>query len=201
MRDIERRIQKAEAQVDQPLPDIAPPLGIPPVFEEHAKLMFDLQVLAFQTDLTRVISFMVSREYSGRTYPEIGVPEAHHPTSHHQNDPDKLAKLTRINTFHTTLLSYFLNALETTPDGDGSLLDHLTLLYGGGLSDGNRHSSENLRILLLGRGAGQRKGGRHVRCPDRTPMSNLHVTLLDQVGVPVERFGTSTGELDTLSAI
>ena len=201
VRDIERRIQKAETQVDQPLPEIAPPLGIPPVFDEHAKLMFDLQVLAYQTDLTRVISFMVSREYSGRTYPEIGVPEAHHPTSHHQNDPDKLAKLTKINTYHTTLLAYFLGKLHATPDGDGSLLDHMTLLYGGGLSDGNRHSSENLPILVAGGGAGQLKGGRHVRCADPTPMSNLHVTLMDKFGVAVDRFGTSTGQLDTLSAI
>ena len=196
VRDIERRIQRAEAQVDEPLPDIAPPAGIPTAFEEHAKLMFDLQVLAYQTDLTRVVSFMVSREYSGRTYPEIGVPEAHHPTSHHQDDPDKLAKLTRINTYHTTLLAYYLDRLQATPDGDGTLLDHLALVYGGGLSDGNRHSSENLPILVIGGGAGRLRGGRHVRCPDPTPMSNLHVTLLDTLGVPVERFGTSTGDLD-----
>ena len=196
VRDIERRIQKAEAQVDEPLPDISPPAGVPATFEEHAKLMFDLQVLAYQTDLTRVVSFMVSREYSGRTYPEIGVPEAHHPTSHHQNDPDKLAKLTRVNTYHTTLLAYYLDRLQATPDGDGTLLDHLALVYGGGLSDGNRHSSENLPILVIGGGAGRLRGGRHVRCPDPTPMSNLHVTLLDKLGVPVERFGTSTGDLD-----
>ncbi len=201
VRDIERRIQKAEAQVDQPLPEIARPLGIPAVFDEHAKLMFDLQVLAYQTDLTRVISFMVSREYSGRTYPEIGVPEAHHPTSHHQNDPDKLAKLTKINTYHTTLLAYFLGKLHATPDGDGSLLDHMTLLYGGGLSDGNRHSSENLPILVVGGAAGRLERGRHVQCPDPTPMSNLHVTLMDKLGVAVDRFGTSTGELDALSTI
>ena len=196
VRDIERRIQKAEAQVDEPLPDIAPPAGVPASFEEHAKLMFDLQVLAYQTDLTRVVSFMVSREYSGRTYPEIGVPEAHHPTSHHQNDPDKLAKLTRVNTYHTTLLAYYLDRLQATPDGDGTLLDHLALVYGGGLSDGNRHSSENLPILVMGGGAGRLRGGRHVRCPDPTPMSNLHVTLLDKLGMPVERFGTSTGDLN-----
>ena len=201
VRDIERRIQKAEAQVDQPLPEIAPPQGIPAVFDEHAKLMFDLQVLAYQADLTRVITFMVSREYSGRTYPEIGVSEAHHPISHHQNDPDKLAKLTKINTYHTTLLAYYLDKLQATPDGDGSLLDHMTMLYGGGLSDSNRHSSENLPILVVGGGAGQLTGGRHLRCSDPTPMSNLHVTLMDKLGVPVERFGTSTGELDTLSTI
>ena len=163
--------------------------------------MFDLQVLAYQTDLTRVISFMVSREYSGRTYPEIGVPEAHHPTSHHQSDPAKLAKLAKINTFHTTLLAYFLERLATTPDGDGSLLDHLTLLYGGGLSDGNSHSSENLPILLLGGGGGRLQGGRHIQYPDPTPMSNLHVTLMDKLGINVDNFGVSTGTLSALSDV
>ena len=201
VRDIERRIQRAEAQVDQPLPDIAAPLGIPTSFDEHAKLMFDLQVLAYQTDLTRVVSFMLSREYSGRTYPEIGVPEAHHPTSHHQNDPDKLAKLARINTYHISLLAYYLEKLRATPDGDGSLLDHVMVLYGAGLSDGNRHSSENLPILLAGGGAGTLDCGRHVRCADPTPMSNLHVTLMDKLGLPVERFGTSTGGIETLSNV
>ena len=201
VRDIERRIEQAEAQVHEPLPEIAPPLGIPSEFGEHAKLMFDLQVLAYQTDLTRVISFMVSREYSGRTYPEIGVPEAHHPTSHHQSDPAKLAKLAKINTFHTTLLAYFLERLATTPDGDGSLLDHLTLLYGGGLSDGNSHSSENLPILLLGGGGGHLQGGRHIQYPDPTPMSNLHVTLMDKLGINVDNFGVSTGALSALSDV
>ena len=201
VRDIERRIQRAEAQVDQPLPDIAAPLGIPTAFDEHAKLMFDLQVLAYQTDLTRVVSFMLSREYSGRTYPEIGVPEAHHPTSHHQNDPDKLAKLARINTYHISLLAYYLEKLRATPDGDGSLLDHVMVLYGAGLSDGNRHSSENLPILLAGGGGGTLDCGRHVQCADPTPMSNLHVTLMDKLGLPVERFGTSTGVIETLSNV
>ena len=201
VRDIERRIQRAEGQVDQPLPEMAPPLGIPATFDEHAKLMFDLQVLAYQTDLTRVISFMVSREFSSRTYPEIGVPEAHHPTSHHQNDPDRLAKLVRINTYHTTLLAYYLDKLQATPDGDGSLLDQITMLYGGGLSDGHRHSSENLPILVVGGGGGRLKGGRHVRCPNPTPMSNLHLTLMDTLGLAVERFGTSTGALDTVATL
>lgn len=201
VRDIERRIAKAEAQVDHALPEIAPPLGIPADFDEHARLMFDLQVLAYQTDLTRVITFMVSREYSGRTYPQIGVPEAHHPTSHHQYDPDKLEKLARINTYHTSLLAYYLDRLRATPDGDGSLLDHVAVLYGAGLSDGNRHSSENLPVLLAGGGAGALRSGRHVRCADPTPMSNLHVTLLDKLGVPVERFGTSTGELEGIAEV
>ena len=193
VRDIERRIQRAEAQVDQPLPEMAPPLGIPPTFEEHAKLMFDLQVLAYQADLTRVITFMVSREFSSRTYPEIGVPEAHHPTSHHQNDPQKIAKLARVNAYHTTLLAHYLDRLQATPDGDGTLLDQLTLLYGCGLSDGQRHSSQNLPVLLVG---GPLGGGRHVRVPAATPMSNLHLTLMDAMGLAVEKFANSTGPLD-----
>ena len=165
VRDIERRIQKAEAQVDQPLPDIAAPLGVPTSFDEHARLMFDLQVLAYQTDLTRVISFMISREYSGRTYPESGCPRRTTPVAPPER-PDKLDKLTRINTYHTTLLAHFWTGRGDAL-GDGSLLDHVTLLYGGGLSDGNRHSSENLPILLAGGGAGALDGGRHVRCPTR----------------------------------
>ena len=196
VRDIERRIQMAEAQVDQPLPEMAPPLGIPATFDEHAKLMFDLQVLAYQADLTRVITFMVSREFSSRTYPEIGVPEAHHPTSHHRNDPAKIAKLARVNAYHTTLLAYYLDKLRATPDGDGSLLDRMTLLYGCGLSDGQRHSSENLPVLLVGGAGGRLGGGRHVRCAESTPMSNLHLTLMESVGLAVEHFGNSTGPLD-----
>jgi hypothetical protein len=203
VRDIERRIQKAEAQSDQQLPEIEQPQGIPATFEEHAKLMFDLQVLAYQTDLTRVITFMVSREYSGRTYPEIGVPDAHHPISHHQKDEDKLDKLTKISTYHAALFAYYLEKLRSTPDGDGSLLDHLMILYGGGISDSDRHSTENLPILLVGGGAGALKGGRHVRYPDTTPMANLHVALMNKLGVPTEQFGerflASTGEVDQLT--
>ena len=202
VRDIERRIQKAEAQIDQPLPEIEQPAGIPASYEEHAKLMFDLQVLAYQADLTRVITFMMAREYSGRTYPEIGVPDAHHPISHHQKDANKIAKLAKINTFHTSLFAHYVEKLRSTPDGDGSLLDHVMILYGGGLSDGNRHLTENLPILLVGGGAGELKGGRHLSHPE-TPMSNLHVALLDKLGVPGDRFGSdflkSTGTLDGLS--
>ena len=190
------RIQMAEAQVDQPLPEMAPPVGIPATFDEHAKLMFDLQVLAYQADLTRVITFMVSREFSSRTYPEIGVPEAHHPTSHHRNDPEKIAKLARVNAYHTTLLAYYLDRLQATSDGEGSLLDQMTLLYGCGLSDGQRHSSENLPVLVVGGAGGRLAGGRHLRYPGSTPMSNLHLTLMDSVGVPVDNFGNSTGPLD-----
>ena len=196
VRDVERRIRKAETQVDHPLPEMTPPLGIPATFEEHAKLMFDLQVLAYQADLTRVVTFMMSREFSSRTYPEIGVPEAHHPTSHHRDDPDKIAKLARINAYHTSLLAYYLDRLQATPDGDGSLLDQMTLLYGGGLSDGHRHSSENLPVLVVGGAGGRLRGGRHVRCAESTPMSNLHLTLMDTLGLAVERFGNSTGALD-----
>ena len=196
VRDVERRIRKAETQVDHPLPEMTPPLGIPATFEEHAKLMFDLQVLAYQADLTRVVTFMMSREFSSRTYPEIGVPEAHHPTSHHRDDPDKIAKLARINAYHTSLLAYYLARLQATPDGDGSLLDQMTLLYGGGLSDGHRHSSENLPVLVVGGAGGRLRGGRHVRCAESTPMSNLHLTLMDTLGLAVERFGNSTGALD-----
>ena len=197
VRDVERRIQKAEAQSGEPLPEFAPPVGIPATYEEHAQVMFDLQVLAYQADLTRVITFMLGREYSGRTYPQVGVPDPHHPTSHHQGNPRNLEKLTTISTYHATLFAYYVEKLRSTPDGDGSLLDHLLILYGAGLSDGNRHASNNLPALVVGGGGGSPlKGGRHLRYPDTTPMTNLHVMLLHKVGVPVERFADSTGELD-----
>lgn len=204
VRDIERRIQMAEAQSAEPLPDFVQPVGIPASFEEHVKLMFDLQVLAYQADLTRVSTFMFAREYSGRTYPEVGVSDAHHAISHHRGDPGNLANLTKIHTFHTSLFAYYLEKLRSTPDGDGSLLDHMTILYGGCLSNSNTHSTENLPILLVGGGAGHLKGGRHIKYPGTTPMSNLHLALLNQFGVPVERFGerflTSSGHLEGLSA-
>ena len=192
-RDIERRIQRAEAQTREDLPRVDQPPGIPASFEEHAKLMFDLQVLAYQTDLTRVITFMIGRELSGRPYPEIGVNDGHHPTSHHQNDPEKLAKLAKINTLHTTLFAYYLQKLASTPDGDGSLLDHLLLMYGAGMSDSQLHAYSNLPLLLAGGGV---KGGRHVKYPADTPLANLHLTVLDRLGVPVESIGDSTQPLD-----
>jgi hypothetical protein len=199
VRDTERRIQKAEEQVDQELPYIDQPVGIPASYEEHAKLMFDLQVLAYQADLTRVITFMMGREYSGRTYPEIGVPDPHHPVSHHKNDPVQLEKLARIGTYHAGLFAYYLEKLRATPDGDGSLLDHMMILYGTSLSDSNAHSTENLPIVLAGGGAGQLKGGQHLRYSP-TPLSNLHVTLLNKLGVSAEQFGegylASTGMLE-----
>jgi hypothetical protein len=201
IRDVERRIQNAEAQSARELPVVENPGGVPATFEQHAKLMYDLQVLAYQCDLTRVITFMVGREFSGRTYPEIGVPDSHHPISHHQGDPEKLAKLVKINTYHATLFAYFLERLRATPDGDGTLLDHMTIIYGGGMSDSNAHDFRNLPILLVGGGAGQLKGGRHIRYPKDTPLANLHLTLMDKFGVRVDSMGDSTGEIEQISDI
>jgi hypothetical protein len=198
IRDLERRIQNAETQGARELPTVDQPVGVPLSFEEHAKLMFDLQVLAYQSDLTRVITFMVAREFSGRTYPEVGAPDAHHPTSHHEHLPDKLEKLTRINTFHTTLFACYLDRLQSTPDGDGSLLDHLMLLYGSGIGDGNDHDTRKIPILLVG-GAGQFKGGRHLQYAPETPLANLHLTLLDKLDVHLDQIGNSTGPLEGLS--
>jgi len=192
-RDVERRIQKAEEQSAQELPRVDQPAGVPATFEEHAKLMFDLQVLAYQTDLTRVITFMIGRELSGRPYPEIGVNDAHHPTSHHQNDPEKLAKLAKINTFHAALFAYYLDKLKSTPDGGGSLLDHTLLMYGAGMSDSQLHAYSSLPLLLVGGGV---KGGRHLKFAADTPLANLHLTLLDKLGVRIDTIGDSTGPLD-----
>ncbi|MCY4661933.1 MAG: DUF1552 domain-containing protein [Acidobacteria bacterium] len=193
VRDIERRIQMAEAQSGRELPVVDQPAGIPGTFGEHAKLMFDLQALAYETDLTRVATFMMGREITGRTYAEIGVPDAHHPISHHQRDPAKLAKLTKINQYHVQLFSDFLGRLAATPDGDGTLLDHSMIIYGAGMADSNAHASQNLPILLAGGGAGT--GGRHVRYSADTPLANLHLSLLDKLGVPVESLGHANGRL------
>jgi Protein of unknown function (DUF1552) len=201
VRDVERRIQKAEAQSARELPTVDRPAGVPPTFEEHARLMFDLLLLAFQTDMTRVSTFMLGREVSGRAYPEIGVPDSHHPVSHHQNDPEKLAKLAKINVFHLQQFVYFLEKMRRTPDGDGSLLDHSMLLYGSGISDSNIHMHDNLPLVLVGGGAGQIKGGRHVRYAKDTPVANLFLNMLDKLGVPAEQFGDSTGRLPHLSDI
>jgi hypothetical protein len=198
VRDVERRIQNAEKRSDIPLPTVEQPAGIPPTFEAHAKLMFDLQALAFQSDLTRVITFMVGREFSGRTYPQLGIPDAHHPLSHHQNDRAKVEKIAKIDAYHVTLFSYFLDKLRSTLDGDGSLLDRMTILYGAGMSDGNQHAPENLPILLIGGRADREKGARHVRYPSNTPLANLHVTILDHLGVHVDRLGDSTGRIEGL---
>lgn len=198
IRDVERRIQKAEEQSDQELPLVAHPAGIPSSYDEHAKLLIDLQVLAYQCDLTRVASLMMGREFSGMTYPHIGVPDAHHPVSHHQSEPEKVAKVAKINTYHVTLFAYLLDKLRATSDGDGTLLDHITMLYGAGMADSNRHAPNDIPIVLAGGGAGQLKGGRHIRYSRDTPLANLHLTLLDKFGVHRDRIGDSTGKLDDL---
>ena len=193
VRDVERRIQMAEAQSGRELPVVDQPAGIPSTFGEHASLLFELQALAWETDLTRVTTFMLGREITGRTYAEIGVPDAHHPISHHQKDPAKLAKLTKINQYHVQLFAQFLERLAATPDGEGTLLDHAMIVYGAGMADSNTHGSENLPILLAGGGAGT--GGHHVRYPSDTPLANLHLSLLDRLGVPVASLGHATGTL------
>jgi hypothetical protein len=202
IRDLERRIQKAEAQSAKELPLMERPTGgIPGTFAEHARLMFDLQVLAYQTDMTRVVSFLLSREVSPRPYPEIGIPDAHHGLSHHLHRPEQMAKCAKINHYHVEQLAYFLEKLKSTSDGDGSLLDHVTIVYGCGISDSNDHLHTNLPILVLGGGAGQLKGGHHLRVAEQTPLANLHLTLLDKLGVPMESLGDSTGELPQLSGV
>lgn len=198
VRDVERRIQMAEEQSARELPVLDRPAGVPPTFAEHAKLMFDLQVLAYQTDMTRVITFMMGREQSNRSFREIGVPDVHHAVSHHRSDPLNLEKVFQIDLYHSKMFSYFLEKLRSTPDGDGSLLDHLLIVYGSSMSDGNDHLLQNLPILLVGGGRGQLRGGRHFRYPETTPISNLFLTLLDKLGIAVEKFGDSTGKLELL---
>ena len=201
VRDLERRIQKAEEQSDRELPTVEQPQGVPAAFDEYAGLQFDLMALAYQTDLTRVATLLMAREQSTRTYPEIGVPEPHHPVSHHQNRPEMLEKLAKINTYHVTLFAQFLEKLRSTPDGDGTLLDHVVILYGAGMSNPDAHIHYDLPVLLAGGAAGQIKGGRHLRFAERTPMANLHRTVLEKMGIPVERFADSTGKVDLLSGV
>ncbi|MGE3507670.1 MAG: DUF1552 domain-containing protein [Vicinamibacterales bacterium] len=203
IRDIERRIRKAEEQSQVALPLLEQPEGIPSTFEEHVRLMFDLQLLAYQTDLTRVITFMMGREVSSRTYPQIGVPDAHHPLSHHEYDPHKIATMAKINVFHATLFAAYLKKLRETPDGDGSLLDHMVMLYGCGMSDSNAHSPDNVPVLVLGGGSGTLRGGRHLKYPSDPPLANLMVTVVDKLGIPIEKLGNSSGKLslDTLPGV
>jgi hypothetical protein len=198
VRDAERRIQKAEDQNARDLPVVDRPAGTPATFEEHAKLMFDLQVLAYQCDLTRVITFMMAREVSGRSYPEIDVRDPHHALSHHRGDTAKIAKLERVNEHHMSAFTYYVDRLASTPDGDGTLLDHALLMYGSGMSNGDMHLHLNLPIALVG-GRGQITGGRHVRYPKGTPLANLYVSMLGRLGAPADRFGDSTGTLEQLS--
>jgi hypothetical protein len=195
IRDVERRIQRAEEQRDVALPAMDAPQGVPPVFEDHLALMLDLQLLAFQSDLTRVISFMIGKEQSARPYPQIGVPEAHHPLSHHDNAPELIARMSKINRYHMELFSKYVSRLKATTDGDGTLLDHMTILYGSGISNSMRHAGDNLPLLLVGGGAGTLKGGRHVVYKDKPSMANLLVALMDKIGVPVEKVGGSNGKL------
>ncbi len=202
IRDIERRIQLAEEQSDVELPQLVRPAGgIPDTFAEHARLMFDLQVLAFQTDMTRVITFMMSREVSPRTYPELGIPDPHHGLSHHGNRPGQMEKLRQVNLHHVEQFAYFLDRLRTTPDGDGTLLDNVLALYGCGISDGNQHLHTNLPILLAGGAGGRLQGGRHIRVTEDTPLTNLQLTMLDKVGVATEKLGDSNGQLTHLSDV
>jgi len=194
VREIERRIQVAEDQ-GRELPTVDSPAGIPVSYDEHARLMFDMQVLALQTDTTRVLTFQVGREQSGATYPQIGVSDSHHPISHHGGDKNKIASLAKINAYHANLFAYYLEKLATTSDGDATLLDNVIVLYGSAISEGNSHDIRNLPILLAGGGAGLVKGGRHVKYPDQTQrLTNLQLTLLNKLGVPTETFGDSTGE-------
>src|SRR6185436_14946024 len=190
VREVERRIQKAEADAtNTSLPaDLERPLGVPAAYADHAKLMFDLQVLAMQGDITRVITFQLARETSNRTYPEIGVSDPHHPLSHHGNDPEKIARMAKINAFHVSLFAEFLGKLKATPEGNGTLLDHSLYLYGSGIGNPNVHDHTNLPILVAGGTACGMKGGRHIKFAKPTPLANLHLTLLDKVGVHLDSF-------------
>src|SRR5204863_8687713 len=199
VREVERRIQKAEAGVaDNPLPDLDRPVGVPAAYADHARLMFDLQVLALQGDVTRVTTFQLARETSNRTYPEIGVSDPHHPLSHHGNDPEKIARMAKINQFHVSLFAEFLAKLKATPEGNGTLLDNSLFLYGSGMGNPNRHDHSELPILVAGGAAGGMKGGRHIRFEKPTPLANLHLTLLDKAGVRLDSFADSKGKVDEL---
>ena len=202
VREVERRIQIAEAGVNEnPAPDAERPVGVPAAYADHVRLMFDLQVLALQADITRVISFQMAREGSTRSYHEIGVSEPHHPLTHHGNDQEKIAKMAKINEYHVSLFGYLLEKLKATPDGDGSLLDHSIYMYGSGMGDPNLHDHINLPILVTGGGAGKMKGGRHISYEDRTPLANLHLTLLEKAGVRMDSFADSKGKVEELLSI
>jgi hypothetical protein len=199
VRAVEREIERAEhAVLDPKLRDVERPVGVPAEFADHAKLMFDLQILAFQADITRIVSFQLTREQNNRTYPEIGVPDPHHPLSHHGGDPEKLAKMAKINAFHVLLFSDFLQRMKATPDGDGSLLDHAIYMYGSGMGNSSLHDHDNLPILVAGGTGTGLKGGRHIRYEKGTPLANLHLTLLDHVGVHLDSFVDSTGKIEDL---
>jgi hypothetical protein len=199
IREVERRIQMAEQDMTGLPEGFEKPTGIPVTYDEYASLMFDLQVLALQADLTRVITMMMGREGSMRTYPEIGVPDPHHPLTHHRNTPEWIEKVTQVNAFHMGLFAKFVEKLQATPDGDGSLLDQTLVVYGSGIADGDRHTHTDLPVLLIG-GAGSLKMGRHLRYED-VPMTNLYLTVLDRVGVRAETLGDSTGRVEHLTDV
>jgi len=196
VREIERRVQMAEKAHNTELVIPDAPIGTPNDITEYFKLMFDLMTLSFQANITRISTFMMAREVSYRTFPMLGISEGFHPASHHQNDPARLENLTKINTYHVELVSYFLGKLKATPDGDGNLLDHSTVLYGSSMSNGNQHDHDPLPVLLAGGASGQLKGDRHLKFAPHTPMSNLLLSVLDKLGVPQDHFGDSTGKLE-----
>ncbi len=197
VREIERRIQKAEKQAsNSTLAVPETPIGVPESFDEHAKLMFDLQALAYQADITRVSTFMLARDLSQRTFPQIGVPEPHHSVSHHGNNPATIAKLAKINNYHATLLAYFIEKLKSTPDGDGTLLDHSMIMYGSSMSNSNEHNHFPLPLLLIGGASGHLQGGRHLKFPERTTMANMLLSILDKSGIHMDKLGDSTGILE-----
>lgn len=199
IREVERRIEHAEKTAkDNELPDLDRPMGVPASYREHARLMFDLQLLAFQGDITRIVTFQLAREASTRTYPEIGVPEPHHPITHHGGNPEKLAKVAKVNQFHVSLFAEFLEKMDNIPEADGTLLDHSLYMYGSGMGDPDAHDHSDLPILVAGGAAGKMRGGRHIKYDNATPLSNLHLTLLNKAGIPMETFADSNGRVDEL---
>jgi hypothetical protein len=201
VREIERQIELAESDMRDLRPGIDKPTGIPVAFADYVKLMYDLQVVAFQTDLTRVVTMMVGREGSMRTYPEIGVPDPHHPLTHHRNNAEWMARVEQINVFHAELFAYFIDKLKATSEGDSNLLERSMVVYGSGLSDGNRHTHEDLPVMIVGQGGGLLRTGRHVVYDKDTPMNNLYLTLMDGMGVRTDQLGDSTGKLDYLTDV
>jgi uncharacterized protein DUF1552 len=201
VRDIERRIQLAEAQNSRELPVVDQPVGVPTDYAEHAKLMMDLLALAYQTDMTRISTFMMAREVSAHAYPEIGVADSHHPLSHHQDEPAKLERLHKINEYHFQQFAHLVKKLSAMPEGDGTMLDYTLFLYGTGISDSNTHFHDDLPVALVGGKAAGIKGGRYIRYPKGTPLANMHLTLLEKLGVHAESFGNSTGKVDRLTDV
>ena len=200
VREIERRVEIAERDTREVTPDFEMPSGVPVLFADYASLMFDMQAIAFQADLTRVSTLMLGREGSLRTYPEIGVPDPHHPLTHHRDNPEWIEKVTKVNVLHMELFAKFVAKLAATPDGDGTLLDHSIVVYGSGIADGNKHTHEDLPVVVAGHGGGL-LGGRHLVYPTNTPMTNFYLTMLDRIGVKEETIGDSTGRVEHLTDV